>query len=151
VVPFKDASGLTSTAVAYSDDAWEIKRRITMTELQQLPPTFDADTLRQCYDPRAFRLLPNTGCILMRYGDWLKSFPGFSILDRITRVSDSQWRSDVVPEDWHFGYWAGRNGVKVGGTKAAVTRHYGRQYFPSDGAWGQASDIFYMNHVEAST
>ncbi len=140
VIPIKDSNGLTSTAVAYSDDPWACVRRITTTELAKLPETFDIDALRECYDKNAIRLLPNTGCIIMRNDDWLRDFPGFNIMDRISRHGD-HWSSDVVPEDWNFGHWCARNGIKVGGTKAVLAVHHQAQgSFSNNEVWGQEVD-----------
>ena len=140
VVPIKNNAGNTSTAVAYSDDEWELVRRITMRELEKLPTTFDIETLREVYDQNALRLLPNTGCLLMKCGNWLKDFPGFEIRDKIIRVDENTWEDKVLPEDWNFGHWCARNGVKVGGTKAVKIKHWGRQPFPNDEVWGEHID-----------
>ena len=140
VVPIKNAAGLTSTAVAYSDDEWATVRRITLSELAKLPTTFDIETLQEVYDPNAVRLLPNTGCLLFKCDKWVEDYPGFEIMDKIVRTDDGGWDDKVVPEDWNFGHWAARNGVKVGGTKAVTIRHWGRQQFPNDQVWGEATD-----------
>lgn len=140
VVPIKNHDGYTSTAVAYSDNEWDTVRRITVKELAKLPTSFDIETLKEVYDPNAIRLLPNTGCLLMKCGDWLNDFPGFEIMDRIERTRDGGWDARVVPEDWNFGHWAARNGVKVGGTKAVKIKHWGRQPYPNDEQWGKEVD-----------
>lgn len=139
-VAIKNQDGFTSTAIAYEDDDWSLKRRITTTELQKLPETFDAEIIRHHLDQDALWLLPNTGCMLMRAGTWLKDFPGFTIRDRVHREGDC-WLSDVLPEDWNFGFWCGRNGVEVFGTRKVITKHYGRMAHPSNQAWGHATDI----------
>jgi hypothetical protein len=135
----KNHEGLTSTAIAYEDDVWSCKRRITTTELQTLPETFDISTIQHHLDADALWLLPNTGCILMRADTWLKDFPGFTIHDRIIRDGDT-WSQDVVPEDWNFGYWCGRNDVSVFGTRKVVTTHYGMYPHPNNQAWGLKID-----------
>lgn len=149
VVPIKHNAGMTSTAVAYSDDEWDVVRRITMKELAKLPTTFDIETLKEVYDPNAIRLLPNTGCLLMRVDDWLKDFPGFEILDKIVRNEEGGWDDKVVPEDWNFGHWAARNGVKVGGTKAVKITHWGRQGYPNNEQWGEETDSHWLSKKAA--
>lgn len=149
VVPIKNGSGLTSTAVAYSDDEWGLERRITVRELAELPTTFDINVIRERYDPNATRLLPNTGCLMLKCSDWLYDFPGFSIQDRITRTDDGKWKAEVVPEDWNFGHWAARNSVSVGGTKAVKITHWGRQGFPNDEQWGDKVDTFWAERCVA--
>lgn len=138
VVPIKNVSGLTSTAVAYDDDEWGLVRRITVRELAELPTTFDIDTLKERFDADADRLLPNTGCLLLKCGEWIKDFPGFEVLDRI-----ADGKSEVVPEDWNFGHWCARNDVKVGGTKAVKIGHVGRWIFRNDEAWGEQTDSYW--------
>ncbi len=140
VVPFKNNSGLTSTAWAYERERWGLTRRLTMTELHALPQTFDLQTIKEQLDPDAEVLLPNTGVLLIKRAAWLESFPGFQTLDRVTRTSESTWTSEFVPEDWNFGYWCAENGVKVGGTRAVRACHLGQQWYPNDGVWGQAVD-----------
>lgn len=146
VVPIKNASGLTSTAVAYSDDEWSVPRRITVRELAELPQTFTIDDLKSCYDADCKVMLPNTGCLLLKCGDWLNRFPGFSILDRIV---DGGTKSEVVPEDWHFGFWAARNGLRVGATKAVKISHWGRWAFCNNEQWGMEVDSHWAERCEA--
>lgn len=135
----KNPNGATTTAIAYSDDEWEPVRRITTTELQKLPQTFDIETLRECYDPLALRLLPNTGCMLIKLGEWIDDFPGFEVRDRLGTVSGVRVPQSVT-EDWNFGHWADRNGLQVAGTRAVVTEHWGPAPYPSNQAWGAPVD-----------
>lgn len=142
----KDAHGCTSTAVAYSDDEWELRRKITSTELQRLPETFDADILREVYDPEVLYLLPNTGCLLMRADTWLKDFPGFEIKDKIVRNEMGEWEDEGVSEDWLLGYWCGRNGIPVAGTRKVVTHHFGRMDHPNNTPYGSPVDLHWKKH-----
>jgi len=61
-MPIKDLKGLTSTAIDSLDDPYEVERRITMTELYRLPPTFGIKDIPGYGDRR---LLANTGCFVM--------------------------------------------------------------------------------------
>jgi hypothetical protein len=140
VVPIKNTSGLTSTAVAYSDDEWSVPRRITVRELADLPQTFTIEDLQEHYDADAKVLLPNTGCLMLRCGEWLSDFPGFSIQDRII---EGGAKTEVVPEDWNFGFWAARNDVRVGGTKAVKISHWGRWAFCNNEQWGMEVDSYW--------
>ena len=139
----KDGRGLTSTAIAYSDEDWSLVRRVTMTELQKLPETFTADDVRESFDTEALYLLPNTGCLLMKADTWLKDFPGFEVRDRIRRYDSKIWVSEVIPEDWNFGYWCGRNDVPVAGTRKVVTHHFGRIDHHTATIWGQPTDDYW--------
>lgn len=140
----KDHRGITSTAIAYSDDDWALTRRLTTSELQQLPETFDISDIKETIDGDALWLLPNTGCLVMRADTWLKDFSGFEIKDRIRRHSEKIWISEVVPEDWNFGLWCGRNQVSVAGTRKVVTHHYGMTDHPTSFKWGPQVDEFWL-------
>lgn len=143
----KNYSGLTSTAADYAGERWHPVRRITTAELAQLPETFTVDTLREFYGPEVKRLLPNTGCILMRL-DLLyeRRFSGFAILDRIRWTEPTEpgrkakGHAECVPEDWNFGHWCAENGLRVGGTKKVITRHYGEAHYSTDLVWGKPRD-----------
>jgi hypothetical protein len=158
----KNGKGLTSTALAYSDDPWQPVRRLTTRELAQLHPTFTAAYVRNL-DPAAKILLPNTGCMLLKLGPWLDRFPGFEIRDRLRRVESQNsgpstldprpstitWHAEVVSEDWNFGYWCAANGVRVGCTTKVATRHIGRMPFPTGLAWGtEERDEIYFELTE---
>lgn len=148
VSPIKDTRGVTSTAVAYSGDRYAPVRRITTTELQNLPVTFGIDELRQSLDPDADRLLPNTGCLLLCADTWLKDFPGFTIHDRVIRAGD-EWGVDVCSEDWNFGHWCAENSVAVGGTRAVKIYHLGRHGYTSACGWGTwKTDQHYFDAIE---
>ena len=141
----KDGRGLTSTAIAYSEKEWQCVRRITTTELNNLPETFTVQTIREEIDAAAKWLLPNTVCLLVKADKWLKDFPGFEIKDRIRRTDHETWVSEVWPEDWNFGLWCGSNGIEVAGTRKVVTHHYGRADHPSSTVWGEAIDQFWLS------
>jgi predicted O-methyltransferase YrrM len=143
IAPIKNSDGLTSTALAYSDDPWSLVRRLTMTELHKLPATFDINDIREHLDPDATALLPNTGCLLVRAGTWLEDFPGFAIMDRIRRNGED-WDSDVVPEDWNFGFWCARTGLSVGGTREVRLSHWGRSGFHNNDIWGMETDKHWL-------
>lgn len=138
VSPIKDHRRLTSTAWAYWDDAFSPVRRLTVKELHQLPETFGIEDIQKQFDADALRLLPNTGCLCFRADTWFKKFTGFTINDQIATIDNEAWSVDVMPEDWNFGHWCGRNGVRVGGTRAVKLRHFGRWVFtcePGESGW----------------
>lgn len=146
-VPIKTDCGLTSTAVAYSDDEWAIVRRIATKELRSLPPTFGIEEVRVEMGANAVRLLPNTGCMIIRLGDWVSRFPGFQIADRLV-VDNGKMRARVVSEDWAFGHWCDRNGLKVGATTKVVTQHWGRVPYMNNREWGVESDTNWATQQE---
>ena len=147
VVALKDHHGRTSTAVAYSEtDRWRTKRRISTTELQALPETFTIETLRAQYDSAARVLMPNTGCLLLRRGPWVRDFPGFTIDDRFSPPDrDGKRLPQVVPEDWNFGFWAHARGLRVGGTRKVQTRHIGDAPFTTEHGWGDPVDTEWLD------
>ena len=144
--PIKDTRGLTSTAVAYTDDIFAPVRRITTKELATLPDVFTIDDIRTQIDADAKYLLPNTGCIVMRADTWFKEFPGFTIEDRVIH-DDKEWGVDVCPEDWNFGHWCAANGVNVAGSKMRI-QHVGRHAYDTSIAWGWDTDEDYFKNKQ---
>jgi hypothetical protein len=140
-VAIKDYRGLTSTAFATTDDVWDDKRRITTTELQSLPDVFTVADVAECIDESATILLPNTGVLLVRCGEWFAEWEGFHMLDRVATVRGKR-RAQVVPEDWLFGYEAAAMGLKVGGCKVP-TIHFGGTQFTTAKPWGEPTDTQY--------
>jgi hypothetical protein len=148
-VAIKDHRGLTSTAFATTDDVWDDKRRITTTELQKLPDAFTIDDIAERIDESATILLPNTGVLLVRCGDWFADWEGFHMLDRVGTVRGER-QSQVVPEDWLFGYEAAALGLTVGGCKVP-TIHYGGTTFTTATPWGEPVDQQYHKAREPVT
>lgn len=146
----KDGNGDTSTAIAFSDDLWAPIRRITTTELHQLPDTFSLFDIRRELDPTAFALLPNTGCLLIKIEPWLWEFPGFAILDRIVTGPTGKRQAEVLSEDWHFGFWARANGIRIGGSRKITTRHIGPAPFTTEHPWGRKRDEEYFELIRQS-
>jgi hypothetical protein len=180
VVAIKDNRGMTSTAVGQISNRWTEARKLTMTEVDQLPLTFGVEECLQflewkqgnCFEkllahpePRwqcDLCLLPNTGCLLIKMADWCWEFPGFEIRDQFYEWHDDRWlpprpmfmekphypdhtelskaktprKCSCVPEDWNFGRWMARMGLRVGATSKVRTYHYGVQKFGNDSAWG---------------
>lgn len=133
----KDVRGLTSTAVGDLTNEWAPVRRVAVRELPKLPVTFGVEATESLWgwtrDP-ARHLLPNTGVMLVKFGSWVREFPGFCIRDRI--VGDPRV-AQVVPEDWNFGFWCARRGLRVLATRAVSVDHYGRSVYATDRAWGE--------------
>lgn len=142
-VAIKDYRGLTSTAFATSDDVWSETRRITVTELQSLPEVFTIADVAEHIDESATILLPNTGVLLVRCGEWFAEWEGFHMLDRVATVHGKR-RSQVVSEDWLFGFDAAAMGLKVGACKIP-TIHYGYSQFTTAKPWGKPTDEQYKN------
>lgn len=132
VVPLKDDRGLTSTAV--SGRATSSIRRLTLTEVRALPVTFGVGDVPDV--PANGLLLVNTGLMLCRAGDWMESFPGFAVQDRIVRGPGGSFSPVCLPEDWGFSAWASQAGLKVFATSIVPVVHHGPTGFASDGPAG---------------
>lgn len=145
VSPIKDHRGVTSTAYAYSDEPWTLLRRLTMAESKKLPETWTLDDVQQTIDAKIKHVLPNTGCLLVSC-DVLNDFPGFEIRDRIRKTvkeGKTVWLSEVVPEDWNFGFWCAANNIAVAGTRKVKLDHRGPENWPNTAVWGDPVDVFW--------
>lgn len=112
-------------------------RRITMTELFELPETFSvADTIYPDYWP-AF----NTGACLVKAGPWMDAFEGFRVANWFTKGPDGDQRfSQFYPEDWGFTSWLHTQGCKVMATRKVRTWHTGLKEWGTDrdeGTWNR--------------
>jgi hypothetical protein len=146
---YKNDSQLLMTAMGRPGEVWGPNRQLTTTELADLPNTFDAETLCERWGMPNHILLPNTGCMLWRIGDWIENFPGFRMIDQFGRDSLSgNWVARSVSEDYWFGFWAHEHGVRVGGTKH-TTGHWGRREFSSDEIGGAEHDDAYFRVMDA--
>lgn len=141
-VAIKDDRGYTSTGLGLPFQPFGRVRRITTKELQRLPQTFDGPTACAVLgEPADYCLLPNTGCMLVKRENFpFNGFPGFQITDRVYHDGE-KFCPQVEPEDWAFGRWCCKAGVRVGATTKVVTTHYGRAEFRSDRAWGHDVDV----------
>lgn len=168
----KDSFGLTSTAYGRLDDPWAPVRRITTTEIEQLPETFGIADLERVLGRFGFGesdlcMLCNTATIVIKVNkrtiegpgpfainrrtkrelrDWPRCFPGFTVFDRIVEDDPEFMVAESVSEDWWFGRWAAQNGLKVGCTSKVRINHYGRAAYSTDHAWGihKRDEAFFM-------
>ena len=139
VVPLKDPRGLTSTALSRPEDRWGAFRRLTVKELQMLPPTFDA---ADCgFD--GFVLLHNTGCWIadmrrpiFRTQEGNRTVLDFNFPRQIVR-DEMGYRLDRESEDWAFSRKLFKLGAKTFATSAVRLSHMdGAVPFPNWGNWG---------------
>lgn len=145
---YKNDSGLVMTALGRPGQIWGPNRQLTTAELAQLPQTFDAETLSSFWDMPGRILLPNTGCMLWKIGDWIERFPGFQMIDQFGRNAlTGDWVARSVSEDYWFGFWAHDNGVKVGATQHACG-HWGRKEYSTAHISGQLRDEMYFEVME---
>jgi hypothetical protein len=138
VFPIKTQRGLTTTAVN-TGDLW-LPRRLTMTEVHELPETFGEEEVE--------------GPLLLGSGLWVADItkpwvdaidvaPGevgdapFDFQTRIRRTADGTRVSEVIPEDWLFSHRAYEAGAKLYATRKVKVDHSGTSDYPNDMAWGQ--------------
>lgn len=139
VIAIKDMDGKSSCAI--DDDPYEVERRITMTEVYDLPPTFSAE---DCGYPPG-KLLVNHGlCVFDFTKPWWREVNAdgtlalhFTSPDRIKRAGpDNKWQSQHAPSDWHISRELNHRGAKVLATRKIRCAHYGNIPFSNDCAWG---------------
>jgi hypothetical protein len=120
VIPIKNRSGRTSTAIGDAGDRWAVKRFITLDDRDTLPATFTAE---DCCGPGEV-LLVNTGLWLADLRrDWWDGF-AFQWHTRITKEGHAR-RTWVRPEDWEMSRDLAEAGAKVAATWAVNVVHCG--------------------------
>jgi hypothetical protein len=148
VVAIKDEKGLTSTACGNPADPFDF-RRITTTELKQLPETFSIDDCR-----KAFSWVRSADCLLVNTGCWVTDFTHdfwhattdnvydfrFSIDDRQQCV-DGVPVTECSPEDWMWSREMSRAGCRVYATRKFVTWHATTTLFGTHTNWGSVTDL----------
>lgn len=128
VVPIKTPQGLTSTAIDEPveggiDPHWRV-RRLTMTEVHEMEPTFTHP-----------RLLVNTGCMGVRFKQpWVKEVH-FRFEDSIL-FRNGKYVPCNFPEDWNFSRDVRRKGVSLWATREVKINHMGRHAYPNTVPWG---------------
>jgi|SRR5262245_13569979 len=152
VVPIKDFTGMTSTAIARPDSSYGNFCRLTQTQVRNplFPDTFGiaeaVDALAGLPDP--FRvpdapksaLLVNTGCFVCRLDrPWCEKV-WFEQSDAI-EMRQGLWSPLYQSEDWNFSRRVAENGGKVMATRLVNLMHVGVAEFHSNGVWGQPRDV----------
>lgn len=157
LVPIKGPMGVFSTAVGVSAEPFCRLCRVAIKETPLLPDTFTAaeyvKTMQAAGKLLDFPrqkppvMLNNTGCMLVKWRPEFARYPGFRFITELKhKAEDGKWHSMVEgrwregfevksffwPEDWDFGQWCHRNGLRVGATKKVETFHFGRHGFSCD-------------------
>lgn len=164
LVPIKDMRGYTSTAVGSLNLPWSKIRRLTIRESKKLPAVFTVEDMMEVFGGKGFPtgevcMLNNTGLILVKLNKGTSLFPGFRQLTRVEALVPIQsvmhWvpieqldevpigakrRAMFIPEDWDFGRWCAKNGLKVGGMTSIEVGHAGRCEFTTKYMGGEDSD-----------
>jgi len=143
VVPIKDPTGLTSTAIdepyGDMDPRWR-KRRLSMKEVFALAPTFTHP-----------RILLNTGLMMVDMTKpWVEKVH-FHFDDMI--IEHKGRRMAVFsPEDWNFSMDARALGAQLWATREVSLVHVGQQRFPNSSAWGDwETDVLAPHEISRSS
>lgn len=146
VIPIKTQRGLTSTAIQIADDLWgpPMPRRLTMTEVFDLPETFGPDDLE------GKPILLNTGlwiCDLRK--PWCEKI-WFESLERIATTPEGDFVAQSLPEDWLFSARLKANfDAKLFATRKVPVRHSGEAQYANDHPWGTwKTDEIYTDAVQ---
>jgi hypothetical protein len=157
IVPIKEDSGVTSTALSGGDDFTRLTR-LTMKQINHphFPETFDChgafealtsrlpDELQIPTPEEGFgpmpRLLVNTGCMVARLDREWSSRAYFTINDRIEVGPGGVYGTAVEPEDWFFSRIVAEMGGRVMATRALVVDHLGTIPYRSNKIWGKNID-----------
>lgn len=157
VVPIKEATGLTSTAIGAPGVMFGTKRLLTMTEIMGLPETFGLeDCCAAGLAEPDDELLLNTGCWicdLRKPWAWQKHANGqylvhFSIRDAIFDDENGEPFASVAPEDWNFSRCLNALGARIYATRKIHVGHVGECVYGNRGAWGTCkTDISHEKEI----
>lgn len=125
-----DERGLSSTGI-HVPGTWDV-RRLTMTEIHDLPETF---SILDTPWPGAYLAL-NTGLMLMRFDrPWVDEFPGFTMPTRIITAGGKKYAA-MFPEDWGMSKWMNERGLRVFCTRKVKVEHIKPKAYVNDVPWG---------------
>ncbi len=164
----KDQRGVCNGGVGHTKNRWGPYRRITVRELQKLPPTFDLSDLKRLGfcgpegDQDDKVLLHNTGCWLadLRSPVFTRTYedsgrdPGdnhchekgdlvawFDFPTRIRRDEETGlWLSLRESEDWFFSRQLHKVNAQTAITRKVSLDHEGGGSFRNDKEWGTFED-----------
>lgn len=123
VIPIKDDSGKTSTAVDDTGNHWR-PRRIMLKELDTLPPIFEDVHV-------GGPLLLNTGLWICKLGPWClgdgDKLPDlyFTVYNEIYKPKVGRRITNFIPEDWDFSRQARLRGARLAASQKLTVGHFG--------------------------
>jgi hypothetical protein len=146
----KDDRGITNMGIGRLPEnpprgpleGWEV-RRLTLYEVwNTLPEVFSIEDIKGKHPARDY-IAMNTGLWVCKFTDqWVNKFGGFRIFNHI--VTEGQGtdqetaRAIFRSEDWDFGLWCHREGLKVVVTRTVQMDHIGWHQFgnqANDARW----------------
>jgi hypothetical protein len=135
LVPIKNDSGRTSTAIGDANDPWKVKRCIYLEEAKALPETFGPESV--CKEGEV--LLVNTGCWLADLRrPWWDNF-AFNLHSRIIKdevtynlndgvlepLNEIGYHVETRSEDWEMSQHLAKAGARVMVTRRVKLKHEG--------------------------
>jgi hypothetical protein len=155
VIPLKNRSGGTSTAIAHADSRFGQFCRLTQSQIlhPDFPKTFGineaVDALAALPEPMRITgaprtaLLANTGCFVCRLtAPWAEQV-WFDQMDAI-ECRNGVWGPLCASEDWNFSRRVADAGGKVMATTTVRAIHRGEFPFSSGDRWGEPRDLNQM-------
>jgi len=143
IVPIKENSGVTSTALSGPDN-FTRALRLTMKQVWH-PGRYETFGIKEMHDEgwqveEDAKLLVNTGCFVARLDRPWCSRVHFTINDRIRVGIGGQLISETEPEDWFFSRRVAEEGGKVMATRTIKLDHMGGRAYKSHEVWGSEVD-----------
>jgi hypothetical protein len=141
VIPIKDESRNTSTAMGPIENEWE-NTLLNLDEIKLLPETFtdeDMKPWRRKHNMPDHKLMLNTGCWVadLRNTKFWKVENGllkffFTQKDRI-QFDGNRFSVGLASEDWNFSRICHREGLRLAATRIIEVKHHGARAFSNRG------------------
>jgi hypothetical protein len=136
IVPIKGKDGYTSTAYGERlPNGKPITTKLTMRDVFKLPETFGIEDTP--WPDKA--LLINTGLMAFRLDPWVREFlldEPFGFENWCEENEDGEIQSHALTEDWRFGLWLHKHGLKAVATRRVKLSHWGVMPYGNDSPWG---------------
>lgn len=159
LVPIKDQSGITSTAIEIQGATHFPWMRLSQHQIHHpsFPKTFDcAQAIKALAElPENLRvvepskknpetaqveLLVNTGCMIVRLDQPWSPRIKFTITDELLANSEGKYYHKVLPEDWMLSKMVRSWGGRVMATSEIKVDHIGSAFYNSENLWGPPID-----------
>jgi hypothetical protein len=134
IIPTKEPTGRTSTAIDDPNDVVGIERTLTLHECYRMPETFGAEICP------GRNLLVNNGLMLV---DLRKPWIDDLVWDTLNRIDTTMDEAGVtrrmvrcLSQDWYFSRQVQQHGGKVVATRAVPVIHHGDTPYANMAAWG---------------
>lgn len=149
-IAMKDKAGLVSTGANVKFDGGKLyRRRLSTTELQKLPATFETGDVARLWNLEAWQvqLIVNTGLMLVNLAaPWVEAVDEneqlrvcFQSVDVIFR-RDEKWFGYCESEDWFYSRKVDECGGKIVATRELKVEHFGNYAYSNQEVWGDPVD-----------